>query len=107
MTNKAVVVEKVARAIHESKLKTCYKWMGDNYLLREPWDKPNPASPNQPWHDIAIPQAIDAITAYESELKVENAKLWEMLALATRLFDRDEKFGVLKTAMEANGGGNG
>lgn len=48
----------LAKKIHEAKIKCCWpkeKW--DQRFKIEPWDKPNRASPNQPWHDIAIAQA--------------------------------------------------
>lgn len=48
--------EKLARAIHEARIKCCYGEVGK----KDPWEKPNPASPNQPWHDIAYAQA-DAV----------------------------------------------
>ena len=49
-------LEALSRAAHEAKLKICYSWMDNDCLNRESWKKPNVASPNQPWHDVAYAQ---------------------------------------------------
>jgi hypothetical protein len=51
-------IDQLAAAIHDAKIRCCWdksKW--DERRRIEPWEKPNRASPNQPWHDIAIAQA--------------------------------------------------
>ena len=54
--------EELARILHEAKQKLCWG------SVKEPWHKPNAASPTQPWHDIAYAQA-DAIAAALEKLK--------------------------------------
>lgn len=46
------------RIIHEAKIIECWgKSRLAERLSKEPWDKPNIASPNEPWHDVALAQA--------------------------------------------------
>lgn len=52
-------IEDVARTIHEAKIKSC--WPKAMQAGREPWDKPNSAVPDQPWHDIARDEAKAAL----------------------------------------------
>lgn len=51
----------LARIIHEARIREC--WGREAIGVRDPWEKSNPASPNQPWHDIAIAQANAVIRA--------------------------------------------
>jgi hypothetical protein len=60
-------IDQLAAAIHDAKIRCCWdksKW--DERRKIEPWQKPNRASPNQPWHDIAIAQAEAVLELLEA-----------------------------------------
>lgn len=61
------LIEEVAEVIHRAKMKECWGWMGKADL--QPWQRPNAASPAQPWHDIARAQAKALLSAYELRRK--------------------------------------
>lgn len=48
--------DEIARILHEAKMRECYM-PGSSLMDKQPWEKPNAAAPNQPWHDVAIAQA--------------------------------------------------
>lgn len=80
MSAHSKLLERVAKAIHEAKLKECWGWMGRT--KREPWEKPNVASPSQPWHDVAYAQAkaaLDASHAEELKAMLENLLACQIL----------------------------
>jgi len=60
-------VDDVAAAIHGAKIRCCWdRTAWAERRAREPWAKPNRASPNQPWHDVAIAQAEAVLVLMEA-----------------------------------------
>jgi hypothetical protein len=61
-------LDTLAAAIHDAKIRCCWdKTAWDDRRAKEPWEKPNRAAPNQPWHDFAIAQAEAVLALLESE----------------------------------------
>lgn len=57
-------VDELAAVIHDAKIRYCWdKTAWADRRAKEPWAKPNRASPNQPWHDVAIAQAEAVLEA--------------------------------------------
>jgi len=69
------LLESVAEAIHNAKIESCWmKSAWEERKRKEPWGKPNAASPDQPWHDVSRDQAKAAIHAVFSSPEMQSVR---------------------------------